>query len=139
MKKDYKTPLIGFAFCSLVPLLIYFLQEKIVKNKFDECAIYTVADITKVYKLRGIIYAKYSFKINNSFENSETSVGPTDTGEWWDIDRQKLSKRRLFIVASCKNYKINRVDWDISIPDTLKNIPSNGWDTIPYGLDKIKK
>ncbi len=136
MKKTDKIALFCFIFVVFGSITLFLLQEKRLDNELDECSIYSVADVTKVYQLRGITYAKYKFRIDTTVINDETSVGPTDTGEWWDIDREKLRKRRLLIKISCRNFNANKVIWDSFVPDTLKFIPANGWKKIPFSLEK---
>jgi hypothetical protein len=47
-------------------------------------------------------------------------------------------KNRFFIKVSCDNENYSSGVWDFVVPDTLQYVPANGWDKIPYGLDKKK-
>ena len=55
-----------------------------------------------------------------------------------DISENQISKvgKRYFIKIACENPQISDVNWKTIVPDTLKNMPTNGWGKIPYGLDK---
>ncbi|WP_147322774.1 hypothetical protein [Emticicia sp. C21] len=52
--------------------------------------------------------------------------------------KMKNKGERYFIVLSCTRPNFSEAYWDIPVPDTLKFIPQNGWDKIPYNLEKIK-
>ena len=69
-------------------------------------------------------------------KEGSTSVGATELGAFY-TKTSALSKR-YWIQIYCEDFDVNKVLWKINVPDTLQNIPANGWDKIPYSLDKLK-
>lgn len=139
MKKKNYTGMWFFISIMSIAFAIGYYQKLKLQKKLNNCSKYTIAKIPKIYKSNGVVKIRYLFKIQNTIVESKTGVGPTDTGEWWEINTENLKNRKLIIKVYCKDYNENSVLWDINVPDTIQYIPHNGWDKIPYGLDKIEK
>jgi hypothetical protein len=77
----------------------------------------------------------FTFSINNRIIDGSNRI-PRDI--YSDHKDSYFLKNRFFIKVSCENDNFHRIVWDFVVPDTLQYVPANGWDKIPYGLDKKK-
>ena len=111
----------------------YINQENDAKDKILECPIITIAYPDK-FVPRSKIY--YSFYLNGKKSNSSYTMPFPNMGKFKRDNN--LIYERFWVQVNCKDNSINRIYWEAKVPDTLKFIPANGWDKIPYGLDKSK-
>ncbi|MCR9064017.1 MAG: hypothetical protein NXI00_08635 [Cytophagales bacterium] len=79
----------------------------------------------------------FSFSHDGNTINSSSSVGAGDLGAWYS--KNQVLNSRFFIRVDCDDFQVNRVLWDIPVPDTLQHAPPKGWDKIPYDLEKYRK
>lgn len=76
----------------------------------------------------------FKFSKNNININNYDSI---DKDEYFEKGGDEYYlKKHFFVKVSCTEENNISVIWDIPVPDTLKFVPANGWDKIPYGLDK---
>ncbi|MVM37940.1 hypothetical protein GO730_10610 [Spirosoma sp. HMF3257] len=125
-----KQPKVGIAIFILLASLMLLREmsrRDTLSKTLNECSIYTVGNIYHVYTLRGMSHAKYTFSIAAATISDDESVNNFDTGEPWLVDMKKLAKRRLFLQINCTNHNVHRILWHISVPDTLNDVPKNGW------------
>ncbi|MFD2520094.1 hypothetical protein [Emticicia soli] len=80
------------------------------------------------------VYFSYYYK-NVQYEGS-SNVGAEDLG-FYSIN--EILSNRYWVQVNCKDFNIKRVRWEYTVPDTLQFVPANGWNTIPYDLEKITK
>jgi hypothetical protein len=113
-------------------LLWVFVADRAVSKKINSCSIYTVAQITDIYQLRGQTRIGYQYKINAKTVKADKGVTNFDTNESWSVDTKKLSKRRLLLRVYCKDVSIHQIEWDTYVPDTLRYVPRQGWHTMPF-------
>lgn len=113
--------------------LALFLQNRAISEKLAECSSYTVADIKRVYTLRAMVQIKYTYKVGNQIVEASEGVDGFDTHEFWNIDLNKLENRkRLLLKFYCADINVHQILWDSPVPDTLDNIPTQGWKETPF-------
>jgi hypothetical protein len=78
----------------------------------------------------------FSFVYKGKIIKSSTSVGADDAG--FTYTKRSVMSKRYFVRVFCDDLQVNRVQWDIPVPDSLNYVPVNGWGKIPYELDKLK-
>lgn len=123
--------IIGFGLLSVL-LIVCFIQDRNERQKLYACSTYTIGEIARVHTLRGQTYVAYHYKINAKTVEADDNVTNFDTNEPWTVDMNKLSKRRLLIRVYCNDINVHRIVWDVAVPDTLRNIPAQGWNYIPF-------
>jgi len=112
--------------CLLV--ILQFIRQHLMMN---ECSKFTVGEITKISYDNDSSTGEITFIIN--MNKKKYSV--FDLYGW----EHSLKKgERYFLETACHDPYLSEACWDIKVPDTLQFIPENGWDKIPYGLDKGK-
>ncbi|RYC70067.1 hypothetical protein [Spirosoma sordidisoli] len=131
MKKDSKLGVVIFVFIVSVMLIRDVYRHNELSKTLKECSVYTVGNIYKVYTLRGMPHAKYTYNIGSYTIKYDERVNNFDTGETWSVDAKKLAKRRLFLQVSCSDINTHRILWNTTIPDTLHQIPTEGWQQKP--------
>jgi hypothetical protein len=67
--------------------------------------------------------------------NCSNSVRAEDAGLTYT--KRSVMSKRYFVRVFCDDLQVNRIHWDIPVPDTLTYVPPNGWHNIPYGLDSL--
>lgn len=113
-------------------ILVYLIQNKRLSEKLAHCSSYTIAEVTRVYRLRGMAHVVYWYKIGTQKVENDKSVNVYDTGESWMVNLHNLQKRRLLIQVYCADKTEHRIRWDIQVPDTLRYIPVEGWKELPF-------
>lgn len=120
----------GLAFVSIIggSLIAYYFQQKALDKKLTECSVYTAANITRIYRLRGFLYAEYNYKLGNKVIKVDEGVNYYDIFESSASYQQKLESRKYFFLkVYCNDPNIHQLIWDVQVPDTLTKIPVNGW------------
>ncbi len=105
----------------------YYKQEEGITDKLNECSFYT---IISPIRMPDSIKLYFSFSHDGNTINSSSSVGAGDLGAWYSMNQ--VLNSRFFIRVNCDDFQVNRVLWDIPVPDTLQHAPPKGWDKIPY-------
>ncbi|MBC7572381.1 MAG: hypothetical protein H7319_22015 [Spirosoma sp.] len=111
---------------------VAYYQDRIISEQLAECSIYSVAHINRVYKLRSMAHIEYDYSVGGRVFQSDEPVNSFDTGEIWSVDFEKLSKRRLLLAIYYSKPDVNRILWDIPVPDTLRHISIEGWREVPF-------
>lgn len=120
----------GLAFTIVIggSLIAYYFQQKAIDKKLTECSVYTVAPITRIYRLRGFLYAEYNYKLDGKLIKVDEGVNDYDVSESTMLYQKKLESRKYFFIKIyCTDPNIHRLIWAIHVPDTLTKIPENGW------------
>ena len=123
--------IIGFGIISVL-LILSFVKDRNERYKLYACSIYTIGKISRVHTLRGHTYATFHYRINEKTIEADDNITTFDTGESWNVDMNKLSKRRLLLRVYCNDINVHRIIWDVTVPDTLRDIPVQGWNYIPF-------
>jgi hypothetical protein len=137
VRSDLRESLPGmfiFTIAGLIFWYFYSRQEDRITKKLEECCIVTLIEPIRMPDTHKL-YFKY--RLNNQKYESSNSVGSEDLGMLYS--RSKILNMRFFVKIYCQDYSVNRVQWDIPVPDTLQFIPVNGWTSIPYDLEKSRK
>jgi hypothetical protein len=122
-----------FLLIVLGALLIDFnLEKSSVEKKLDECSTYTLANVERVYKIRGMAHVVYTYHINSISLTHDKSVNIFDTGESWVVDLDKLKSRRMLVQAYCQDPKIHRILWNTVVPEKVYEVPFKGWEKPPF-------
>lgn len=104
------------------------------RNELRKCSKYSIAKVTGGAGGTG---RGASIEYEFNFENKLVSSSDIFDGSYRGFLVITESKeKRYFVSFSCSSPAISRVIWDIPVPDTLSYIPKDGWDGIPYSLDK---
>jgi hypothetical protein len=136
--KDLEKPIFHPNAKIVIPLVIIFgiwfaysfwKQEKGITNKIESCSFVTVMTPTRMPDSHKVYF---TFMYNDSLVRSTGTVGAGDLGMFYSID--KILNSRYFISVYCNDLQINRVIWNVKVPDTLRFIPKKGWDKIPNNL-----
>ena len=126
--------LIFIIFCAIVFAFFYVRQERGITKKLNECSFFTVLTPVRMPSSNQMYFSYY---YNYKRYEGGTSVGPDDIGYRWS--NRSIMNNRYWVQVYCKDFEVTRVRWEYEVPDTLQYIPANGWDKIPYGLDKLKE
>lgn len=126
--------LIFIIVCAVLFYFFYSSQEKKISQKLDKCSFFTIMVPIRMPNSHKV-YFYYYYK-NVKYENS-SSIGAEDLGPFYSMG--EILRNRYWVQVSCEDVNINRVKWEFTVPDSLQFVPINGWNTIPYGLDKIQK
>ena len=125
--KEFRNVLIA----SLLLIAIFLPFHYYFENKINKCSRITVGTV---------IGFEPSFEGGSSpvfrYSFSSTLFNNYGGGDMTNIN--KLNSR-YFLRISCEDPNISKVIEGILVPDTLNFIPENGWEKIPYKLDKIPK
>jgi len=115
--------------------IYYFQYYYRLQLKLDKCSVYTVAKVTEIKYRKRSPWFVYEFSL------SGTRMARSEPAKRWvlkDIgvstDVKALLKRRFWVQVSCEDSSWYKLNWDIEVPDTLQNIPINGWRKLPNGL-----
>lgn len=130
MKKNI--PYLIFAFV-IISVLIHQCNYE---TKMNDCNRITIATITG--KSGGFSTAKtlnYVYKCDANVFFGADGEGIKDYDFF--INFNVAEKKRFFVKYSCVDNNISKLIWNVSVPDTLKYIPADGWAKIPYNLSKI--
>ena len=103
-----------------------------------ECSIYSIAkpiEIKCTGKTGLCGYLAYSFNNNRIGIVGEDGIDGKIRKN--NTDKELLNKRYL-VKFSCNNPEVSKILWNIEVPNNI-NTPANGWDKIPYGLDKVRE
>lgn len=133
----YKKQKKAFYFLLTIAVLFtifYNKQENEITRKLDSCSFYSL--ITPI-RMPDYHTLYFSFVYKGKIIKSSTSVGADDAG--FTYTKRSVMSKRYFVRVFCDDLQVNRVQWDIPVPDSLNNVPVNGWGNIPYELDKLKK
>lgn len=131
LDKNRNKGAIAFTVICIILFSLYYIQENNIDKKFDKCYRITVASPYKLIRQKNMYF---TFELNGKKINETAGVSSGDVGLHWN--NNFVLEKRFWLKVYCDDFKVNRVIWDIPVPDTLKFIPANGWDKIPYGLDK---
>ncbi len=104
-----------------------------ISRKLNECSFFTIMTPIRMPNSHRV-YFSYYYK-NVQYEGS-SNVGAEDLG-FYSIN--EILSNRYWVQVNCKDFNIKRVRWEYTVPDTLQFVPANGWNTIPYDLEKITK
>jgi hypothetical protein len=136
--KEIREPLMHPNAKIVIPLILIFgiwftfsfwKQEKDITEKLDSCSFITVMSPTRMPDSHKVYF---TFMYNDSLVRSSGTVGAYDLGMFYNID--EILNSRYFVSVYCDNFKVNRVNWEAKVPDTLMYVPKKGWDKIPYDL-----
>lgn len=133
----YKKQKIAFFFLLTIAVLFtvfYNKQENEITRKLDSCSFYSIATPIRMPDSHTLYF---SFPFEGKIIKSSTSLGADDAG--FTYTKRSVMSKRYFVRVFCDDLQVNRIQWDIPVPDTLNYVPVNGWGKIPYGLDKLKK
>jgi hypothetical protein len=131
----YKKQKKVFYFLLIIAVLFtifYVRQENEITRKLNRCSFYSLItpirmpDNHKLY---------FSFIYKGQIIKSSTSLGADDAGLTYT--KRSVMSKRYFVRVFCDDLQVNRVQWDVPVPDTLQYIPPNGWAELPYGLDSL--
>ncbi|GGD82360.1 hypothetical protein GCM10011514_53010 [Emticicia aquatilis] len=98
--------------------------------KLSSCSRITIATITG--RSGGMTTSKtltYSFKYKGHEFSGSDGEGLKDYKSFMEFNINE--KKRYFVKFACDDLDVSKLIWNIPVPDTLKNIPLNGWDKIP--------
>lgn len=113
--------------------VVGFFQDRNERYKLYSCSVYTIGEISRVYSVRGQVRINYSYRLNTkTVQVTSKGVSNFDTNESWSIDMNELSKRRLLVRVYCNDINVNRIVWDVAVPDTVQRIPIEGWKEMPF-------
>lgn len=104
-------------------LIFIYIQYREKSKKLSDCSVYTVGNIDRVFTIRGQTRIDYYYSVHEKMAKVTEGVNNFDTNESWNVDVKKLSKRRLLLQVSCNDINVNRILWDVPVPDTLRNVP----------------
>ena len=124
----------------VIALIVAYAGFNFFKNKYalSNCAKYSLATPNKIKctgKTGTCSFMTYSFYYNN--EKIEGEDGIEHNLRENNTDIQLLSKK-YFVKFNCANPHISEICWEVSVLVNDNDVPPNGWDKIPYGLDKSK-
>jgi hypothetical protein len=136
MTLDKQQNIAGIFMVSSMTLLFIWIYYD---DKWREERIQSCPYITIAYPTRWRPQASFDFYFYMNGKKREGSVTMTfPTMGKYERGRHLL-KERFWVRANCKDYRDNKIYWNITVPDTLQYIPPNGWKEIPYGLAKNAK
>ncbi len=113
----------------LVPILIFTLVYNwIIKQRLASCNRVNIGILTHYQvSFEGNKLPVISHKLNGQIYSGIASIKHNKIGA------------RYFLRYHCNNPSTFRIIENISVPDTLKYIPTNGWKKVPYELERYKK
>ncbi len=114
--------------------LFRYVRRTLIRESLDDCSYHTVLYPVRMPKSTKMYF---HFFYNGGKYEGATKLGAEDVGFHWNSS--EILNKRYWVEVSCEDYKTFQVNWDISVPDTLKYVPENGWAKIPYGLDTLKR
>ncbi|SOE21434.1 hypothetical protein SAMN06298216_1902 [Spirosomataceae bacterium TFI 002] len=130
ISNNYKFILIIFALF-LIFQIVEFGQGERISKRLQDCSYVSVLTPIRMPDTHSVFFNyEYQGKKNKGY----TIVGAEDVGYLYT--KTEILHSRFFVRISCFNPKMFSVVWDIKVPDSLTFVPKNGWDKIPYGLDK---
>ena len=132
----FKDPRFYFSVIVGSALIFIYIQYREESKKLSHCSVYTIGNIDRVFTIRGQTRIDYYYNVGEKTAKTTEGVNNFDTNESWSVDVEKLSKRRLLLQVSCHDINVNRILWDIPVPDTLRYVPANGWKEIPFQRQK---
>ncbi len=129
-----KPYLIGGAVLLILFFIYFYFHESNITYSLKKCGRYYIMTPKRMPDFTTLYYDS-EFK-GKEYEWS-TSVGYGDVG--YVIGKQRVMSRRYWVNVSCDDFKISRVIWGVPVPDSLKKMPYDGWENLPFGLDKYLK
>lgn len=130
--KNTTKVLVLFAIFLLIFFFLYLKQEMGISRKLNECSFFTIMTPFRMPNSHRV-YFYYYYK-NVQYEGS-SNVGAEDLG--FSYNSYEILNNRYLVQVNCKDFNINRVRWEYIVPDSLHFVPANGWNTVPYDLEKI--
>ena len=127
-KSKEQLNIVVFLTIAIFICVILYVRQNII---IDKCAKIIIGSISKISFSNDSSIRDVFFEIR--FNNNEYSI-KRGNGEKYIPQVGE----RFFLKIACENPNMGEAYWNIKIPDTLQNIPVNGWDKVPYGLDKSK-
>lgn len=119
---------------------VFYLRDRIrLNSKLEECSFYSVANVTSIKYRKSHPYIVYEFNFKGKLVEKDDPANPQNTGDWVSTDTKALANRRFWVQLSCNDPDFHKLLWDVAVPDTLQNIPVNGWEKLPTGLKPYKK
>ena len=109
----------------IICLSVYIIQNVLIQR----CSRIVVGVVTK----KSIIFDSSDTKLTLDFQYNNQKFSAVAI----DNEYAKIGDR-CFLKIACEYPKHSETYWKVKVPDTLQNIPINGWGEIPYGLDKSK-
>ena len=114
-------------------LILCFAQYWSDRKKIYACSVYTIGKINRVYSVRGQVRINYSYQLNGKTVQIESKgVNNFDTNESWSVDMHKLGRRQLLLRVYCDDIDIHQIEWDVTVPDTVRRVPVKGWKEMPF-------
>ena len=92
----------GLAFAVIIggALIVLYVQSNNIDKKLSACSVYTIAPITRIYRLRGFLYAEYNYKLNGKLIKVDEGVNDYDIFEPTMSYQKKLESRKYFFFKS---------------------------------------
>ena len=115
-------------------IIVYSMNTIKRKTRLNDCSFFTVAKVSEVKYRKGHAWIVYDFKHLGKKIERDDPANPWNTGDWWKSDVKALSNRRFWVQVNCEDPKWHKLLWNLAVPDTLENIPVNGWKVLPHGL-----
>jgi hypothetical protein len=111
-----------------LPVLVFFVILFIYfENKLEKCSRITVCRVIGFESdFEGGSSPLFAYEYNSvTYKN----------GGAGDMSNINHLNSRYFLKISCEKPSIVKIIRDVHVPDTLKFIPTNGWEKLPYNLD----
>ncbi len=102
----------------------FFLYQRKLLNRCNKITVATYVKYQSLAKTGS--GALFTYQFNGQTFNTNDGLKNND----------RVKEGRVFLKLSCEQPSIANVYWDIPVPDTLTFVPTNGWNDVPYGLDK---
>lgn len=116
----------NFIFLLLAFIVFFFVKLFFDKNKFKDDGVYTIGTITKLGYGEAGAYCKYSYMYNGNKYIQNGSIG--------NHEKPKIGNKYLVVFLRELPY-YSRIVLEAPInKEQNKNFPSEGWDTIPFGI-----
>ena len=118
-------------------ILIYIIGDYLYsKYQIANCSRYSIAQARKIHGSMKTGYGmEYTFLLNGIEINNSDGIKSSFKESNDDF---YILNRRYVVKFSCKNPNVAQILWEIEVPYNI-NAPVNGWDKIPYGLDKVRE
>jgi hypothetical protein len=135
MKLNKINPAHIFSIILLGLCAVFYVRDRIrLNSKLGKCSLYTVAKVTRIKYRKSHAWIVYEYKFKGNAIEKDDPANPGSFDEWLNKDIQELAKRRFWVQMSCEDPNFHKLLWDVAVPDTLQNIPVNGWEKLPFGL-----